>query len=517
MTNRSLLVALGVLAASVTYGQTQLDLGNHAAITQSRLKAHMGFIAHDLLEGRDTPSRGLDIAAEYIAAQMKLFGLVPGGPKGSYFQQFPVKQARISSNSFLQVGNTRFAAFEGMIPTFSSGNASGSAVFIGHGFRIPSKDVDPYKDLDVRGKFVIRINEVPKDWNWSDYFAGKLPGAESPDQAARLRGAVGMLVIPSANEFEAWKVQANRAQAMTVPMSGNEFITHDFPSATLSLAATKVILGERFDNIMATKASASFAFDDSIKVTVQNEIVEETVMTRNVIAILPGSDPKLKSEYVAIGSHYDHVGVAASGTDQIFNGADDDGSGTVAMIEIAHALSRGKTSKRSILFIWHAGEEKGLWGSEYFTSHPTVPLKSIIAQLNIDMIGRSKAVGDKKPENKMLTASDSIYVIGSRRLSTELGDLCAKVNAQLFKLKLYYHYDRPNDPENLYERSDHYNYAKRGIPIAFYFDGVHEDYHQVSDHAERIDYRKLERVARTICATTWVLANRLKRPRIDKS
>lgn len=336
---RPLFLVASILVAGSSFAQAKPDFGNYNAITAKRLRAHLTFIAHDLLEGRDTPSRGLDIAAEYIATQMKLYGLAPGGVDATYFQPFP------------------------------------------------------------------------------------LP---------------------------------NPTNAKPAPTS------------------------------------------------------------RNVVAILKGSDPKLSAEYVAIGCHYDHVGVMGSGDgDRIFNGADDDGSGTVAMIEMAYALASGPKPKRSVIFVWHAGEEKGLWGSDYFTKNPTVPIKSIITQLNIDMIGRSKPAGNTNPANKMLTSQDGIYVIGSRKLSNELGNVVANVNKQLFDLNYDYHYDAPNDPEGLYGRSDHYNYARFGIPIAFFFDGVHEDYHQVGDEAHKIDYAKMERISRTIFATAWTLANRPNRPKVD--
>jgi Zn-dependent M28 family amino/carboxypeptidase len=291
-------------------------------------------------------------------------------------------------------------------------------------------------------------------------------------------------------------------------------------SATLSKeAAVTLLQGESasYEQIISGEKDAPFELTSNKKVQFQIAIQEETVFTRNVVAILPGSHPKLKSEYVAIGSHYDHVGVANSiAKDRIFNGADDDGSGTVAMLEFANALAQGPRPKRSTIFVWHAGEEKGLWGSDHFTKNPTVPIQSIVAQLNLDMIGRSKPVGNQDSRNQMLTGPDDIYVIGSRRLSQQLGNLVARVNQNLYKLNYNYHYDKPNDPENLYERSDHYNYARFNIPIAFFFDGVHEDYHQVGDEVQKIDFRKLERVSRTVCETAWTIANLSNRPALDK-
>lgn len=328
---RPIAALLLVGSSSLVFAQTKFE--GIEAITQDRLRAHLELVAHDLLEGRDTPSRGQDIAALYVATQLRLWGAKPGGDKGTFLQEF------------------------------------------------------------------------------------ELPG---------MNGA----------------------------------------------------------------------------------------RSRNVVAIAPGSDPVLAKEFIAIGSHIDHVGLGDGPGDRIYNGADDDGSGIVAMLEMAHAALKGPRPKRSLLFVWHTGEEKGLWGSEHFTKNPTVPIGSIVAQLNIDMIGRSKAKGDAKESNKMLTDENSIYVVGSRRLSKELGTIIDHVNRDLYGLRYDYHYDAPNDPENIYMRSDHYNYAVKGIPVAFWFDGVHEDYHQAGDHADKIDYKKLERVSRTIYATAWTLANRPARPKV---
>jgi Zn-dependent M28 family amino/carboxypeptidase len=183
---------------------------------------------------------------------------------------------------------------------------------------------------------------------------------------------------------------------------------------------------------------------------------------------------------------------------------------------IAEAFAKGPAPKRSILFVWHCGEEKGLWGSRYFTEYPTVPLNQIVTQLNIDMIGRSKKIGDTNPKNAELTGPNEIYVIGSKMMSTELGEVSEAVNKSFLKLSFNYKYDDPKDPNRFFFRSDHFNYAQKGIPIIFYFDGVHEDYHQPSDSPDKIDYQKMEKVARTIYVTGLTIANLPARPKVDK-
>jgi len=195
---------------------------------------------------------------------------------------------------------------------------------------------------------------------------------------------------------------------------------------------------------------------------------------------------------------------------------DDDGSGTVSILEIAHAFLTGPRPKRSLIFVWHCGEEKGLWGSSYFTNHPTVDLSKVVTQLNIDMIGRSKKEGDTNPANNVLTGPKEIYVVGSTKMSTDLQKVSESVNKGFLNLSFNYKYDDPKDNERIFYRSDHYNYAHKGIPIIFYFDGVHEDYHRPSDEVSKIDFDKMSEVARTVYATGWTIANNAKRPVVDK-
>src|SRR5262249_34983894 len=224
----------------------------------------------------------------------------------------------------------------------------------------------------------------------------------------------------------------------------------------------------------------------------------------------------LKHEFVAIGAHYDHLGIGSSiNGDAIYNGADDDGSGSAAVLSLAEAFARGPRPRRSILFIWHAGEEKGLIGSRYFTESPTIPIGQIITELNIDMIGRTRKENDS-PANQRLPKTGEIYLVGSKMLSSELDEISEAVNRSYLNLTFNHKYDDPKDPERFFYRSDHFNYAKKGIPIIFYLDGSHEDYHRPSDSIEKIDYQNLESVTRTIYATAWELCNRAARPRVDK-
>lgn len=229
--------------------------------------------------------------------------------------------------------------------------------------------------------------------------------------------------------------------------------------------------------------------------------------SENVIAIIEGSE--FPEEYLVITSHYDHEGIKNG---EIYNGADDGSSGSMAMMEIAEAFQKaveeGYRPKRSVVFIHLTGEEKGLLGSKYYTEYPVFPLENTVANLNMDMIGRV----DKAHEND----PNYIYLIGSDKLSTELHEISEEANSTYTNLKLDYTYNDDNDPNRFYYRSDHYNFAKYDIPIIFYFNGIHEDYHKPTDTAEKIEYDVLEKRAKLVFFTAWEIANREKRPFVDK-
>jgi Zn-dependent M28 family amino/carboxypeptidase len=243
--------------------------------------------------------------------------------------------------------------------------------------------------------------------------------------------------------------------------------------------------------------------------------VKEAPPAQNVVGILDGSDQKMKDEYVVFSAHYDHLKTTDKG--EVYHGADDDGSGTVSVLEIAQAFSLGPRPKRSILIIFHTGEELGLFGSEFNTDYePVVPLQKLVADFNIDMVGRTRPPGDDDPRDARLTDKDSIYIIGADKLSTELNKLNEETNLATSRMKFDYTYNDERHPERFYYRSDHYNYAKHGIPIIFYFTGVHRDYHKTSDVVEKIDFEKMERIDRMVFATGWRVANLDHRLVVDK-
>jgi Peptidase family M28 len=511
--------------------QSAGEFGNIEAITAAQLKDYLYFIASDEMEGRDTPSPGLDLTAKFLAMNLSRWGLKGVGTDGTFFQKFGLVRRNVTpEETSVSIGSQSFKIGEDFIAQPYAGKASGQLVYVGHGRMVKAKKIDPYQGVEVKDKIMLVADGFPKEVNYNDFRRGK-PGVDYdlPESYAAAHGAKGIIVIPSPAIINIWdqRYKASLNPTRLVPESAQQ--RDRVPAILASEKMVNAILqGEKLDygaikqQITDGEFGPSFDLSAEKQVSINVGAKVETIKTQNVVAVYEGSDPVLKNEYVAIGAHYDHVGSSRQGScvpvqgDSICNGADDDGSGTVAVLAIAEALAKGPRPKRSTLLVWHAGEEKGLWGSAYVTANPPVPINQIIAQLNIDMIGRSKKEGDTNPRNKNLTGPDEIYLIGSKMMSTELGELSEKVNNSFLKLKFNYKHDAPNDSERLFYRSDHYRYALRGIPIIFYFSGIHEDYHGALDHPDKIDYTKMEKVTRTILATLWELANAPHRPKVDK-
>ena len=501
-------------------------------ISAAQLRSYLSFIASDEMEGRDTPSRGLDTVAKFIALNLGRWGFKPYGDDGTFFQKIALRREAVDpSKSIAEINGQKFSIGEDFLPNAVGATLTGPLVFSGNGWVIKTKNLDPYQGVDVKDKIIVVVGSgqgFPRGVTRAD-LAGKMgEDWSSPSVYAQQHGAKGVLVIADTQALQNWEPLRQRS-AQPARAFVEKFTTQTpatgMPSILMSSKmATALFAGEKFDAATLVSRAESGdqvpAFDLSAGKTVAITVVvkSERPTTQNVVAVWEGSDPVLKNEYVAVGAHYDHVGICAPGTaDAICNGADDDGSGTTALLGMAEALSRARQRpKRSVLFVWHCGEEKGLWGSRYFTEYPTVPLDKIVTQLNIDMIGRSKKAGDTNARNKDLSGPDSIYVIGSTMMSTELGALSQQVNKSFLNLTYDVKYDDPADPNRFFFRSDHFNYARKGIPIIFFFDGVHEDYHRPGDEPQKIDYEKMEKVVRTIYMTLWEVASLKERPKVDK-
>ncbi len=492
-----------------------------SSITTRDLKKHLSFLASEELGGRYTLSPSNRVAARYLASQLESYGYRGAARDGSFLQRVPLSFRdvdRAASRVTLNIGGTKrefsYAdAFLADVPTDM--NISGGLVYVGYGVSSPRNNYDDYAGLTTKGKIVVIANGTPESLKIT-----RLNDDEQGEAAALAHGAIGAIRIPDPQTLLSWdqiKAYLGGSQQLGLPprtsVSGKG-LPEISAGPELLKAIAKAMGKENSDLIThASKVKpAQLPATAEIKVRVD---VKEAPPAQNVAGILDGADPKLKDEYVVFSAHYDHLKTGDKG--EVYRGADDDGSGTVSVLEIAQAFSLGPRPKRSILVIFHTGEELGLFGSEYNTDYePVVPLHKLVADFNIDMVGRSRPAGDDDPRDRYLTDKDSIYIIGADKLSTELNTLNEETNLATARLKFDYTYNDEKHPERFYYRSDHYNYAKHGIPIIFYFTGVHRDYHRTTDVVEKIDFEKMERIDRMIFATGWRVANLDHRLVVDK-
>ena len=494
-------------------------------ITADRLKDYLSFVASDAMGGRNTPSPGLDITAQFIALKLKHWGFKPAGDNGSFFQKMTVKLGTPDkTKTVLRIGGKSFAFGKHFVRVAGESFAESPIVFGGNGWLVKSKGIDAFAGVDVRDKIVVLYGAKsgrdflpvrPKSVTREDLKGEKGVDWADPATHAYEKGAKAIIVVANPEWERGWSSFRSFFSAVTSIEGLNDGSEASAIPKLLvaSSVATAIFDGSSLDHnsdkAFDTKGSGSFEFVNAV----------ERTPTQNVIALWEGSDPTLKEEMVAVGAHYDHVGTRqeTKGEDKIWNGADDDGSGTVAVLSIAEALARApKRPKRSVLLVWHTGEEKGLVGSAYFNKYPTVDIKKVVAQLNMDMIGRSKKEGDTNKRNKDLTGSNEVYVIGSDLMSSKLSEVTKGINSSYLKLKYNYKYDDPKVENRFFFRSDHYNYAINGIPVVLWFTGLHADYHGPGDEVEKIDFQKLESISRTIFLTLWKLAELQKRPAVDK-
>ncbi len=543
------LTIVALLAAS-----TRLSLGvasaGPAAVNRQDLKEWLTYIASDDLEGRAVFTTGFGLAAAYIEEHLRAWGARPAGDPGSYLQTVRVLGVKNTSHSSVtvEVGGTArtFAAGDGIVLQKNEGGRRRFTLdrveFAGYGLDAPVANHSDYRGKIVRGAAVVWLGaEGPQGVDSSqrrllsgrNRYATETMGAaasigpELPLAGGRGRagtagaagagtagGGRGEAALPAADFTTVQRLDAALPPSVVATDAFFEFLFSRAPTPYAELkrkaAAREPLPAFRLDGVTIT-----FNIDPDYQIV-------RTQLTQNVVAIVEGSDAQLKNTFVAFGAHYDHVGYAegevvtdASGAhrlgapgrvtpgaeqDRIWNGADDDGSGTVALMAIAHAFVQGPRPKRSLLFVWHAGEERGLYGSKYFADYPTVPIDSIVAQLNIDMIGRNR-------DNKA-SESNTVYLIGSDRISSELDAVNREANGSLTPpLTLDYEMNDPRDPEQLYTRSDHYSYASKGIPIIFFTTGLHPDYHANTDEVSKIEFDKLTRITQLVYETGMRVGN----------
>lgn len=449
------------------------------SITTDDLNAYLSVLASDSLEGRETGERGQKMAAEFIADKFRSFGLtgvVQESEMDSYFQEYPLKKMTYRT-SYLKKGELQKENFEDFL-YYSRMETVGEeyidVVFSG------VQTMDQLVEMDLKDKFVVIINEEMTSWRNVLATLKKLDAA----------GTIMILEDEKRYQF--------------ILSRYKQILSGDKISLTDSRIGNKILVGNPelaswiFD--MPYEALKEEGIGKSSQLIFNADMLVEEITAENVLGFLEGEEKP--DEILVITSHYDHIGIADDG--RINNGADDDASGTSAVLEMAQAFAlaaeKGHRPRRSVLFIAFSGEEKGLLGSKYYTQHPVFPLSQTVTNLNIDMVGRI----DKHHEKD----SAYVYLVGADRLSQELHDLSESVNQTYVNLELDYTYNAKDDPNRYYYRSDHYNFAEQNVPVIFYYNGTHKDYHQPTDTIDKIEFELLKKRTLLIFYTAWELANR---------
>jgi len=499
---------------NVLFAQTDASAKYAAYITGNRLNTHLSIIAGAEMQGRETGTEGQRKAASYIEEQFKTMGLKPVAALKGYQQFYPLYQDSLKEASLIVAGKTAVYGtdFIAQLNNNETGKFKGNKIIFA-GYGIDDAKYNDYEGLEVKGKIVvIFLGEPKKDGKFFlSSTAGRssawtFPGIPKKLEAAAAKGAAGVLIInPNQETFNERAVASGKKtgvyypKAITAGKSLNSF--------QLSHAFAKTIVGNNFDTLLKIVKAASaidkaWMQESKIKVTCKFEKLRNTINASNVAGIIEGTDKK--DEYVFVTAHYDHLGMRDG---KIYYGADDDGSGTCAVINMAEAFLKateaGNRPRRTMVFMTVSGEEKGLWGSEYYSDNPFFPLDKTSVDLNIDMVGR---VDTERNSGDTL---NYVYVIGHDKISSDLPIINEGANNKYTNLVLDYKFDDPNDQNRIYFRSDHYNFARKGVPILFFYDGMlKSDYHKPTDTVDKINWNLYEKRTRMIFHTAWEMANR---------
>lgn len=490
------------------------------SITPQDLRMYLSVLASDQLEGRETGTEGNEKAAQFLASQFNSFGIPGYREDGSYYQDvFFTKtdweevSCKVKGQEFKHMWDflctKRFA-------TEQEEFHDQEITFAGYGITDPKHN--DYQGLNIQGKAVIIYEGEPVSKRGKYRITGsKEPSSWSRDWRKKVKAAGeqgASVVFMIASDFKTLSGQMRRFMiGPTISLGEQEARSKGPALVIISTAMARDLMGAQVDEIITArkridkgKKTQTVVLKAPFELTTRLGV--QRINGSNVLGYIEGSDPVLKDELVVVTAHFDHLGKRG---EDIYNGANDNGSGTSTVLEIAQAFAlakqKGMGPRRSVLAMLVTGEEKGLLGSEYYVENPVFPLEQTVVNVNVDMVGRI----DKKHEDN----PDYIYVIGSNRLSTELHLINESMNARYSNLELDYTYNAKDDPNRYYQRSDHYNFAEKGIPAIFFFNGSHEDYHRPTDTIEKIDFDIMARIGRHIFYTTWELANRDQRIQVD--
>ena len=493
-----------------------------ASILPDDLSKHLHVLASDEFEGRETGEEGMEKAANYIAAHFESLGLPKIGEDNTYFQTITYT-AENWEKIKLTVKDAKFRhlwdyySFPGANSNRPDFTTYDEVVFLGYG--IDDAQYSDYDGVDVKGKAILIYGGEPVDEAGISRVTGTSDLSDwSTDWRKKVATAYqnGVSVV-FVIDTDIKKSVNEQRRFMLSPRfrigKGEEPEDKYSNSLFISTTVAKEMMGKRYKKVIKSRDKIKAGGKGkAVKLKTNVELMQEKrvrqILGANVMGFIEGSDPQLKEELVVITAHYDHLGKRG---EDIYNGADDNGSGTSCVLDITEAFAKAKAQgdgpRRSVLCMLVSGEEKGLLGSRYYVENPVFPLENTIANVNIDMIGR---VDEKHQDDP-----NYIYVIGSDRLSTELHEINETANQTHTELELDYTYNAENDPNRYYYRSDHYNFAERGIPAIFYFSGTHEDYHQITDTVDKIDFAKSAKIGRLAFHVAWELANRDKRIEVD--
>ena len=479
--------------STTTFAQKAEDLKKFGKyITQEGLKEKLSVIASAEMEGRETATPGQKKAAAYIESQFKKWGLQPGNG-ASYQQVYPVYQDALTEKS-LTVNGKAFEwdkDYSFSLQTIGTGNFNyTNVVYAGYGIIDAANGINDYENLDVQGKLVIVSEGSAAGMPTMGQGGNRAFNANPASPMAKMRnamskGAAGLCVI-----------SADFPKKSATPTKGNMYTKANTAKGFAMLSISKDLANAILGTSNYTKGS--FATQVNLVATKVTENLESS----NVVGFVPGTDKK--DEYLVVSAHYDHLGKKG---DVIWYGADDDGSGTVSVMQMAEtfaqAAKKGKGPRRTVVFVIVSGEEKGLWGSDYYSEHPLFPLANTTADLNIDMVGRVDT------ERQTADSLNYVYVIGHDKLSTDLPVINEAANKESSNLTLDYKYDDPADKNMIYYRSDHYNFAKKGVPVLFFYDGMLlADYHKPTDTIEKINFELMQKRVMMIYYTAAEMANR---------